>query len=235
MYNIFIIEDDYNLCKLIKDELEKYDYNVNYAKEFRNLIIYIEKNQPDLLLLDINLPYYDGFYICRNIRKKSKIPIIFVSSRDTTAEQVMGIELGADDFITKPFTMDLMLAKVKAVIRRVYGDYADVKNKKEEKLEFYLDKDVMTFNFKDRSIDVTKNEFKLMYKLCENIDKIVSREELLGALWDDGLFVDDNTLTVNVTRVKNKLKDIGIFNAIKTKRGLGYILDSKKLCGEEYE
>lgn len=230
LYKILLIEDDVKLQILVKDFLEKYGYQVEVLKDFKNIEKVIERMDWDLVLLDINLPYYDGFYLCRVIRKQSTVPIIIISARSGEVEQVMGIELGADDYITKPFSRDILLAKVKATLRRTYGEY--INHKSELSIgELKLDEDSFKLIFRDRVIDMTKNEFKLLKFLFENRDKIVTREELLNELWDDFSFVDDNTLTVNVTRVKGKFEELGIKDIIKTKRGIGYYLDTNVLEG----
>ena len=223
--NIFIVEDDDNLRTVIKSQLEKYGYIVSDTDDFKNTISIINDCKPDIILMDVNLPYYDGFYLCRALRKKSKTPIIIISSRDTVMEQVHGIEQGADDYITKPFEMELLLAKIKALLRRNYGEYAEKEDKFKNQSDIQLNNNNHTLTYDGRTVELTKNEFKLMDKLFTNRNNIVKREELLAELWDEGMFVDENTLTVNVTRIKNKLKDIGLNEIIRTKRGVGYILD----------
>ena len=223
--NIFIVEDDDNLRTVIKSQLEKYGYIVSDTDDFKNTISIINDCKPDIILMDVNLPYYDGFYLCRALRKKSKTPIIIISSRDTVMEQVHGIEQGADDYITKPFEMELLLAKIKALLRRNYGEYAEKEDKFKNQNDIQLNNNNHTLTYDGRTVELTKNEFKLMDKLFSNRNNIVKREELLAELWDEGMFVDENTLTVNVTRIKNKLKDIGLNEIIRTKRGVGYILD----------
>jgi len=226
MFKIFLIEDDKKLESIVKEYLERYGYKVYTVNDFKEIEIEFQKNKPDLVLLDINLPYYDGFYLCRLFRKNSSLPIIIISARSDDIEQVMGIELGADDYIVKPFSYEVLIAKIKASLRREYGEYAnkiqDIRVK-----ELLLDESSFKMKYRGKEIDLSKNEFKLIKKLIENKDKVVRREELLEALWDDIAFVDDNTLTVNVTRIKQKLCDIGMKDVIRTKRGLGYIFESK--------
>ncbi|WP_027625250.1 response regulator transcription factor [Clostridium lundense] len=227
MYKILLVEDDEKLKEHIKEYLKRYDYDVITVEDYKEIEKQFDEINPDLVLLDINLPYYDGFYFCRIFRKKSINPIIIISARTEEAEQVMGIELGADDYITKPFSLQLLLVKVKACFRRSVGEYVKKNNSHVNAL--FLDESNYKLFYKDKEIELSKNECKLIKKLIEEKDKIVSREELLEILWDDTVFVDDNTLTVNVTRVKNKLKDIGIEDAIKTKRGIGYFLQSHQI------
>ncbi|MCD2345441.1 response regulator transcription factor [Clostridium guangxiense] len=224
MYKILVIEDDKKLCKFTEEYLTRYNYEVFNINDFKKVEEEFEKIKPDLVLLDVNLPYYDGFNLCRIFRRESKAPIIFMSARDSEGEQIRGLEIGADDYITKPFSFELLLAKVQASIRRTYGEYS------EDSLQVFtvngitLDKNTFKMSYKNKSIDITKNELKLISKLLKNVDKVVTREELLEELWDESSFVDDNTLTVNVTRVKNKLSEIGIENAVKNKRGIGYYI-----------
>lgn len=236
MYKIFIVEDNLRLKTLIKDELIKYDYEVAESDDFKNIIEHIEKENPDLILLDINLPYYDGFYVCRALRRKSNLPIIIISSRDTAMDQVMGLELGADDYITKPFIMDVLIAKIKSVIRRIDNEHHNKEIEKENNTpNLYLDEDNLILCFNEKCIELTKNEFKIVKILLDN-NRVVRREELLSELWEDSIFVDDNTLTVNVTRVKNRLKELGLNDVIKTKRGVGYKFDIDKIsCSRKRE
>ena len=231
MNRIFLIEDDSNLEGLIVDFLRRYNYEVFTVKDFNNIEKEFYEVNPDLVLLDINLPYYDGFFLCRVFRRKSKLPIIILSARTGEIDQVMGMELGADDYLIKPFSNQVLLAKIKSNIRRVYGEYAQNSTKTLGVKGLILDIDSFKMSSNKKEVEISKNEFKLIKKLMENRDKVVTREELLEELWDDSLFVDDNTLTISVSRIKQRLKDIGIDNPIKTKRGIGYILDSKLIGG----
>lgn len=228
MYKIMVIEDDEKLRQLIKECLLKYGYTPICVEDFKSIEEQFEKENPHMVILDINIPYFDGFYLCRIFRRKSKIPIIISSARNGEMDQVMGIELGADDYITKPFNIELLYIKVKAALRRAYGEYAETGPKKATLSVEGLSLDESSFKiyYKDLSADLSKNEFKLMKKFLENPDIIIPREDLLSELWDDSSFVDDNTLTVNVTRIKAKLLELGIKDVIKTKRGSGYIFDT---------
>lgn len=221
MSRIYIIEDDVNLQEYIKEYLTAYGYEVEIVKNFDNVIDEIEAWKPDLILLDINLPKYDGFYYLRLIRKKYKTHVIIVSARSDEAEQIRGIELGADDYITKPFSVGVLMAKVGALIRRA-DQYNEIKTNSIGNLS--LIDDSMKLKYKDDVIDLSKNEYRIMNILVKNFEKVVEREELLEALWDDENFVDSNTLTVNITRVKKKLADVNEEFIIKTKRGVGYVL-----------
>ncbi|WPC39507.1 response regulator transcription factor [Clostridium sp. JS66] len=232
MYKILVIEDDIKLDKLIAEYLQKYKYETIHIQNFRNIEMELERSKADLILLDINLPYYDGFQLCKTLRRTSKVPVIIISSRDSHEEQIRGLELGADDYIVKPFNFDFLLAKIQAEIRRVYGEYAVESTMVESIKGIKLNKDTFDLLYNDIKIELSKNEFKLLNILIKNENKIVSREELLEELWDDITFVDDNTLTVNITRIRNKLKGLGVNEIISTKRGVGYIFQCNCSNGE---
>ncbi|MDI9215377.1 response regulator transcription factor, partial [Clostridium tertium] len=183
---------------------------------------YIDKSNASLILLDINLPLYDGYYICREVRKKSDVPIIVVTSRDSQVDELMSMNLGADDFITKPYNTEILIARVSAILKRSYGkssndeiiSYGDLK----------LNLANGSISYKSNTIELTKNELKILAYLIKNKGKIVSRDALMDALWQSDLFLDDNTLSVNVTRLRKKIEEIGLNNIIETRRGLGYIM-----------
>lgn len=217
---LLLIEDDAKLIKYMKEYLSAYDYSVQTIKDFNHVEEEIYKAESDLILLDINLPKFDGFYFLKVIRKTLNTPIIIVSSRSEEGEQIRGIDLGADDYITKPFSMGILLSKINAVLRRTNSfneNIIEVKNIKLfcESMEIRVD---------NESISLSKNEYKLLKIFFTNYEKVVKREELLEALWDEDEFVDDNTLTVNITRLKKRLKDKVIQLTIETKRGIGYVL-----------
>lgn len=226
MYSIMIIEDDKKLNNLTKSTLERYGYKAYNVGDFSNIKGEFIKNNPSLVLMDINLPFYDGFYWCRDIRTISNVPIIFISARDSDMDQVMAIENGGDDYITKPFSYDVLLAKIKGVIRRVYGDYSEAVNTNEvhevNRLFMYINQNIVKYS--EKNVELSKKEFSLLYTLLKNANKIVSRETLLEVLWNDIDFIDDNTLSVNITRLRKRLEEIGIKDAIETKRGQGYML-----------
>lgn len=227
MYRIFLVEDDDKISTLLKDFLQKYGYDVVTAQDFSRVKEEFSAIQPDLVLLDINLPRYDGFYWCRQIRTVSNAPIIFISARAGEMDQVMAIENGGDDYITKPFHFEVVLAKVKSVLRRTYGEYALQSASVRDVYDvagLYLYRDQHAVEWKGKRLELSKKEFLLLDCLARKVDQIVSREELLDALWDDRDFVDDNTLSVNVTRVRRRLEQLGIDDAIETKRGEGYRL-----------
>lgn len=235
MIKIIIIEDNYELSLIMKQNIEKSGFECEIAENLNNIEEEIQKSCPDLILLDINLPYNDGYYLCRKLRKTYHTPIIIVSARNKEMEQVMGIELGADDYITKPFSFEILIAKIKAVLRRTNGTINEASN------EFYtigsliLNESNFKLTYKNKIIELTKNEFRLIKKLMQNKNKIVPREILIRDLWDSGYFVDDNNLSVNIARAKNKLEMLGLKEIIKTKRSVGYLLDSEIIEGEQNE
>jgi DNA-binding response OmpR family regulator len=228
MEKICIIEDDFKLCELVKEHLGHKGYDVHIVEDFINIEDEISRENPKLILLDINLPYFDGYYVCRDIRSKSNIPIIIISARNGEKDQVLAIDLGADDYVTKPFKLEILYSKIKAVLRRTYGEYAST-NKYIEEKALYLDEKDFTIHFKDRAIELTKNEFKLINKFLLNPGKVIKRGEFFQELWDEDTFIDENTLTVNITRIKNIFKSLGIKDIIRTKRGVGYIFDDDVL------
>lgn len=223
---ILLIEDDVKLKKYIAEYLEAYNYNVTTIDDFDSVMETVKEVQPNLIILDINLPKFDGFYFLSLIRKTYKTPVIIVSARSDEGEQIRGMELGADDYVTKPFVIGILLAKINALLRRT-----NVYKEKEEELisknksGLSLIHGSMKLKYKEEIIELTKNEYRILNILLSNIGKVVTREDILEALWDDMVFVDDNTLTVNMTRVKKKLNDLGIENVIITKRGVGYVFN----------
>jgi DNA-binding response OmpR family regulator len=224
-YQIMLIEDDPKIADILTGDLERYGYTVSRARDFSRVKDEFITLKPDLVLLDINLPRYDGYYWCRQIRTVSKVPIIFLSARDGDYDQVRALEHGGDDYITKPFNLDLALAKVKSTLRRTYGEYARVRDPELLQAgDLLLNRSLNRVARGDREIELTPKEFRLLWVLAGQDGAIVSREELLEALWDDQEFVDDNTLTVNVARVRRRLEELGLPEAIETKRGQGYRL-----------
>lgn len=223
---ILLIEDDIKLKEYIGEYLSAYDYNVYTIDNFNNVMESVEEIKPNLIILDINLPKFDGFYYLKLIRNKSKTPVIILSARSDEGEQIRGMELGADDYITKPFVVGILLAKINALLRRV-NEYIDEGKLTDDKKDLYLIHESMKLRYKEDIIELTKNEYRILNILLTKEGQIVTREEILEALWDDAVFVDDNTLTVNMTRVKKKLSDLGIKNAIITKRGVGYVFNGR--------
>lgn len=223
-YTIYIIEDDHKIAKAIASYLQTYGYRAIIAKDFAQVIAEFLSVKPDLVILDIRLPGQDGYHLCREIRQLSHVPILFLSSRTSDMEQIFGIESGADDYMTKPFQLDVLLAKIKALLRRVYGDYRQDHHASRILIirNLRLDIERMELSYLQERQSLSKNEGKLLYLLMKNAGKVVSREKCLEVLWDDFRFVEDNTLTVNVTRVRKKLAVWNLDRCIETKRGLGY-------------
>ena len=201
--------------------LNKYGYETSYSTDFENIVDISLKEEPHIILLDINLPYYDGYYICREIRRKSNVPIIVVTSRNSEVDELMSMNLGADDFITKPYNTQILLARISSIIRRTYQNL-DSEVFEFKGLKYNMSTSEMTFN--NKKCELTKNESKILFALIKNKEKIVSRNDLMKALWQDDEFVDDNTLTVNINRLRKKLEEIGAVDYLQTKRGQGYIL-----------
>lgn len=219
---ILLIEDDVKLKKYIREYLEVYEYNVVTINDFDLVMETFHEVKPDLIVLDINLPKFDGFYFLKLIRKSTKTPVIILSARSDEGEQIRGMELGADDYVTKPFSIGILLAKINALLRRV-SEYSQEEADNHGGIS--LINESMKLKYKEEIIELTKNEYRILKILLSNIGKVVTREDILEALWDDTTFVDDNTLTVNMTRVKKRLSDLGIKNAIVTKRGVGYVFN----------
>jgi len=220
MQKIIIVEDTEKIRNELKEFLSKYGYDVKVPKDFKNIINYIFEENPDLILLDINLPVFDGYYICREIRSKSDVPIIIVTSRDSEMDELMSMNLGADDFITKPYNTQILLARISSILRRVNSSSSQLLM--HNGLNLNLSSGSISYN--NNISELTKNELKILNYLILNKEKIVSRDELMEYLWSSEAYVDDNTLSVNVTRLRKKLEEIGLKNVIETRRGLGYIL-----------
>ena len=222
MYNITIVEDSDIIREELKKLLSKYGYNINTPTNFENIIEEVHSSKPDLILLDINLPYFDGYHICREIRKTSKVPIIIVTSRNSDMDELMSMNLGADDFVTKPYNTQILLVRIEALLRRTYGREEQSNKLTYKNFELDLSKGILVSG--DKKLEITKNEIKILSYLIEHKGEIVSREDLMEHLWNSDYYVDDNTLSVNVTRIRKKLQELGIGNVIETRRGLGYIM-----------
>jgi Response regulators consisting of a CheY-like receiver domain and a winged-helix DNA-binding domain len=222
MRKIIIIEDDEVIREELQSFLERYGYEVKAPLDMDNIINYIESENAELILLDINLPMYDGYYICREIRKTSEVPIIIVTSRDSEVDELMSMNLGADDFITKPYNTEILLARITNSLKRTYGN---IKNSNILSYrDFNLNLSNATIIYKDNSLELTKNEVKILSFLINNKGNIVKRDSLMEYLWKADFFVDDSTLNVNINRLRKKLEEIGIENPIETRRGMGYIM-----------
>ncbi|MCP2034756.1 OmpR family two-component system bacitracin resistance response regulator BceR [Planomicrobium sp. HSC-17F08] len=220
---IFIVEDDAAIFQSLKEGLEKWGMQVVGPDNFQEVLSTFLKDQPQLVIMDIQLPVYDGFYWCREIRAVSKVPIIFLSSRDHPMDMVMAMQMGADDYVQKPFNSDVLMAKIQATLRRVYSYGEEASTDVIEWNGAVIDLKRGMIRMGASEAELTKNEFFILTVLVESKDKIVSRDELIRKLWDDERFVNDNTLTVNVTRLRQKLAELGLENAIMTKKGLGYL------------
>lgn len=223
MQKIMIVEDDEKLRNELEIFLNHNGYQAQLLKKFDNTIQDILEQNPDVILLDINLPNADGEYICKEIRKQSTIPIIMVTSRESEIDELLCMNYGADHYITKPFNIQILLAKIVAVLRRRHME-TNVFQERIEGKEFVLNIDKSTIEKDKNVIELTKNELRILKYLMQNRRKIVPREEIMACLWDSESFIDDNTLTVNITRLRNKLEEIHLKELLETKRGQGYIL-----------
>ncbi|HYE84112.1 MAG TPA: response regulator transcription factor [Clostridia bacterium] len=228
MSSILLIEDNESLQKYIREYLNTYGFEVHILTDYDTLYETINAVPPRLILLDVTLPKFDGFYYLKMIRKQYSIPVIIISARSEEGDQIRGMELGADDYVTKPFSVGVLLAKINAVLRR-----ADAFVNCYSIDDLTLCCDTMIVKYKDKSMELSKNEYKILHALIKDSGQIVSREQLLEELWDDVSFVDDNTLTVNITRVKKKLLDLGLESCISTKRGVGYVFDTAVLQNDQ--
>jgi DNA-binding response OmpR family regulator len=223
MYKVLIVEDDKTISNILMEHLKKWEYEVVCADDFKNITELVIQANPHLILLDIMLPFFNGFYWCNEIRKISKAPIIFISSASDNMNIVMAMNMGGDDFIAKPFDLDVLTAKIQAVIRRTYSIQGQM-NIIEHK-GIILNLSDTKLSYEDKKIELTKNEYKILQLIMENIGRIVSRDKIIEKLWESESFIDDNTLTVNMTRLRKKLEDIGLNDFIKTKKGLGYLAE----------
>lgn len=222
-HRIFIVEDDKKIAQLLADTLSKYQYEVQIIEDYDRVVEECTAFMPHLILLDINLPSYDGYYWCRQLRAHTTCPILFISARSGDMDQVFALENGGDDFITKPFHYEIVLAKIRSHIRRSYGEYAVTQAERTVKvgiLHLYVER--MELHIKDEIVPLQKKECVILELLLEASPKVVSRDQLLEQLWDDQSFVDENTLNVNMARVRKKLQDYNILSTIETVRGAGY-------------
>lgn len=222
MQKIMIVEDDEIIASSIKKHLEKWNYDVFVVNDFENVLEDFRNYEPLLILLDISLPYYNGYYWCQEIRKESEVPIIFISSTSENMNIVMAMNMGADDFINKPFDLTVLTAKLQAILRRTYSF-----NKTQNVLNYHsLTLDLLkgVISYHEDSIELTKTELKIMQILFEHAGQIVSRDTIMEALWQSEAFVDDNTLSVNINRLRKKLDAFSLPQLIHTKKGTGYQL-----------
>ena len=223
MYRILIVEDDDVISDAILKSLISWGFEAKPVSDFRNVLTEFKSFEPQLVLMDISLPFFNGYHWCSEIRKISSVPVIFISSAADNMNIIMAVNMGGDDFIAKPFDLDVLLAKVQAMIRRAYGF-----SKTSEAIDIggaMLNTDDATLIKDGQKIELTKNEYRILQVLAENKGKVISRETLMTRLWETDSFIDDNTLTVNVTRLRRKLLQNGLDDIIKTKKGIGYLVE----------
>lgn len=223
MDKILIVEDDEKLREELKIFLDRNGYDTVILDKFDNPVEDILKINPNLVLLDINLPFFDGEYICKELRKKSNVPIIMLTSRDNEIDELISLNYGADQYVTKPYNIQILLAKINGLLKR--SKNSDATQTLIDCREFVLDISKSIIENGNNKIELTKNELKILHYLVMNRGKIVSRDEIMDYLWDSESFIDDNTLTVNIKRLRVKLEELGVKDIIETKRGQGYILN----------
>ena len=222
MQKILIVEDDKKLRTELETFLKKNGFGAISLEKFDNTIQDILKADADLVLLDINLPYVDGEYVCKEVRKVSNVPIIMVTSRDSELDELISLNYGADQYVTKPFNIQILLAKVNGLLKR--NQSAGSNPEKVDCNGFILNTAERVIEKGNEKIDLTKNEYNILYYLSTHKNQVVSRDEIMDYLWESEEFIDDNTLSVNIRRLRTKLEECGLFNKIETKRGQGYIL-----------
>lgn len=222
-YRILIIEDDKSISSGISQALSGWGFDVREAENFADILSEVTEYKPHLILLDIGLPFYNGFYWCKKIRETMTVPIMFISSINDNMNMVMAMNMGGDDFISKPFDINYLIAKIQALLRRSY-DFTGSNEIIQAKGAFLQVND-NTLIYNDQKLDLSKNEYRILWCLMSNKGKVVSREALMEALWQTDCFIDDNTLTVNINRLRKKLEEIGLIDFISTKHGRGYIVE----------
>ena len=223
MYRILIVEDDMTIAKVLAAHLEKWGYETRCAENFKNIMNDFLDFEPQLLMLDIGLPFFNGFHWCQEIRKVSQVPIMFLSSLDDNMNIVMAMNMGGDEFIEKPFDLNVVTAKVQALLRRTYAFQGSSNLLEHDGIMLNLGD--ATVLYQDQKVELTKNEFRILQILFERAGKMVSRDEIIERLWDSDEFIDDNTLTVNVARLRKKLESVGRKDMIRTKKGIGYMVE----------
>ncbi len=222
MYRILIVEDDEIIAGLVKKHLESWGYQVDLISDFSQVLAEFVRKDPQLVLLDLKLPFFNGFHWCEEIRKISQVPVIFLSSAADNMNMVMAMSRGADDFIAKPFNLEVLAAKVQAILRRTYS-FGNTSNLMEYK-GTVLNLGNGTLTVGEQKLELTKNELKILQILYEHRGQVVSRDAIMTRLWESDSFVDDNTLTVNVTRLRKKIEGAGLKGFILTKKGMGYMV-----------
>lgn len=223
MVKIYIVEDDEVILKSLRKFLKSWSYEVFSPEDFSSVYENFLDINPDLVLLDVSLPYFNGYYWCEKIRTSSNVPIIFISSADENLNKIMAMNMGADDYITKPFDLDVLLAKIKAVLRRSY-QYRETVSKLSYK-DIEIDRNKMVLTFAGKDLSLSKNEYLILEMMFEYPEKVYKREEIMDKIWQTDEFIDDNTLTVNIMRLRKKLEDIGLSDLIKTKKKVGYYIE----------
>jgi len=223
MQKIFIVEDDRGIAEAVASQAERWAFDVRIASDFRDVAGEVAQFQPHIVLMDIGLPFFSGYYWCSEIRKTSRVPIIFLSSAADNMNIVMAMNMGGDDFIAKPFDMSVLMAKIQALLRRTY-DFAQPSPLLAHR-GAVLDAGSGALKYEGKTIDLTRNEFRILLALMEKRGNVVSREKLMERLWETDNFVDENTLTVNVNRLRKKLDAAGLTGFIATRFGVGYIIE----------
>ena len=224
MYRILIVEDDAGIAEAVSEQAKMWNFETHSVTNFRDVMAEFAEFDPHLVLMDIGLPFFNGYYWCGEIRKISRVPVIFISSASDNMNIVMAMNMGGDDFITKPYDLNVVTAKIQAVLRRTYS-YSEHPGNLCEYRGGILNVNDQTFTYEGKKAELTKNEFRILQILMENTGKVVSRDKIMEKLWEDESFIDDNTLTVNVTRLRKKLEETGIQDYIKTKKGAGYLIE----------
>ncbi len=222
MYRIFLVEDDETLCSLVKKHLESWGYEVTAAEDFSDVMGEFVRLRPQLVLLDLKLPLFNGFHWCDEIRRVSQVPVIFLSSAADNMNMVMAMSRGADDFIAKPFHLEVLSAKVQAILRRAYSFGAGANLLEHDGVILNLGSS--TLDYQGKTLDLTKNELRILNLLFSRSGQVVARDAIMQMLWENDDFVDDNTLTVNINRLRRKLESAGLKNMIVTKKGQGYMV-----------
>ena len=224
MYRILIVEDDEIIAETVRQQMVNWGYEARCVEDFKNVMSEFGEFDPQMVLMDISLPFFNGYHWCTQIRQISKVPVIFISSTSDNMNIVMAINMGGDDFIAKPFDLNVLMAKVQAMLRRTY-DFAGKTHLMEHRGAILNTSDA-TLTYQGQKVELTKNEYKILQILMENKGTAVSRDMIMTRLWESDSYVDDNTLTVNVTRLRRKLEEAGLAGFIVTKKGIGYIVEA---------
>ena len=230
MQKILIVEDDMVIANVLKQHLQKWNYEVKTVSDFKNVMECFVEFDPHMVLMDISLPFFNGYHWCTEIRKRSQIPVIFLSAASDNMNIVMAISMGGDDFIAKPFDLTVVTAKIQAWMRRTYTFQNQIHVL--ERQGVVLNIGSAELSYQNKKIELTKNDFKIMQILMEYAPNVVPREEIMKRLWESDEFIDDNTLTVNITRLRKKLEENGIDDFIRTRKGIGYYTIERKICGK---